>query len=340
MRVLVIGGTGLISTPIVERLLETGHDPVLFNRGKSDSRLSREVEAIHGDRDDFEVFAKTMGDQTFDAVIDMITFDPATAAHAVEVFGGHVAQYVFCSTVCVYGGPLTKVPADEDEPHTPVSEYGKAKSEAETVFMDAHASTGFPVTMFRPSHCYGPGQPLLDIFGYNAALVSRIRDGRPILVSGDGYGMWQPGYIDDLAKGFVGCLGRDSTIGKTYNIVGDEIMTWRSFHQAMGKALGCEVDIACLTCEQICAGAPSDMTGMLHENFQYHAAYSNALLKADVPEYADLLSFEEGVRRTVQWLDETDGNEPSGSQSWIDALVEQEAAFRGSLTGSSQGESS
>src|SRR5690606_12652476 len=125
------------------------------------------------------------------------TFDPDTAQNSVEVFGGRVSHYLFCSTVCVYGGPLTRIPALEDEPHKPTGDYGKNKSRAEAVFMRAHRETGFPVTIFRPSHCYGPGQPLLDIWGYNPSLVNRIREGRPILVPGDGRGLWQPCLVSD-----------------------------------------------------------------------------------------------------------------------------------------------
>jgi nucleoside-diphosphate-sugar epimerase len=331
MRVLVVGGTGLISTAIVERLAVEGHTPVLFNRGQTTSRLAVDVETIHGDRQQFEAFASAMASRTFDAVIDMITFDPDTAAHAVDVFDGRVAHYLFCSTVCVYGGPLSKVPADEDEPHTPVSSYGRKKSRAESVFFKAHAESEFPVSIFRPSHCYGPGRPLLDIFGYNGALISRIRDGLPVLVPGDGYGLWQPGYIGDMAKGFVGALGRAATHGKAYNIVGDEIMDWRTFHAIMGKAVGREVNLVAMTTEQIKAGAPEGTCGMLDEIFQYHAAYSNAQLKADVPEFSDLLPFEAGAQQVVAWMDEAGLHQPSAMQGWIDELVAKEGAFRQSL---------
>ncbi|MBI2422233.1 MAG: NAD-dependent epimerase/dehydratase family protein [Candidatus Hydrogenedentes bacterium] len=331
MRVLVIGGTGLISTAIVDRLLESGHDPVLFNRGQTASRLHKKVETLHGDREDFPAFEAAVKGLQLDTAIDMLTYDAPTASHAVEVFTGRIAHYLFCSTVCVYGGPLSKIPADEDEAHMPVSDYGRGKSEAEAVFMTAHKASGFPVTMFRPSHCYGPGQPLLDIFGYNPALVSRIREGRPVLVPGDGYGLWQPGYVGDMAKGFAGALGRSATLGKAYNIVGDEIMDWRNFHTVMGEVIGCGVNLAPMTTAQIMAGVPADQPEMLYEIFQYHAAYSNAALKRDVPEFTDLLPFDEGVRRTVAWMDESGAHVPADTQSWIDALVDRETAFRRSL---------
>ena len=331
MKVLVIGGTGLISTPSVDLLVESGHEAVLFNRGQTAKRFAHDVETVAGDREDFADFAAKVSQVNADAIIDMITYDPETARNAVEVFGGRVEHYLFCSTVCVYGGPLSKVPADEDEPQTPVSDYGRGKSEAEAVFREAFEQSGFPVTLFRPSHCYGPGQPLLDIWGYNPCLVNRIREGRPIIVPGDGYGLWQPGYIGDMAKGFVGALGRDATKGKAYNIVGDETMDWRTFHERMARAIGCEAEIIGMTTPQIVAGAGEGDTSMLLEIFQYHAAYFNTQLKQDVPEFTDLVPWEEGVRRTVEWMDEADVHKPCDDQPWLDALTEKAKAFEKSL---------
>ncbi len=338
MRVLVLGGTGLISTAIVERLIQCGHDPVLFNRSKTPSRLGTEVERITGDRQDFAAFQRQLEDVDFDAAIDMITFDPRTAAHAVEVFQDRVQQYVFCSTVCVYGGPLVSIPADEHEPLRPVSEYGRGKRDAEQVFMTAWQQSSFPVTIFRPSHCYGPGAPLLDIWGYNAALATRIREGHAILVPGDGTGLWQPGYVDDMAKGFVGALGKDRTLGKAYNIVGDEIMDWGTFHTRMARAIGCEANVVSMTTDQLLAGAPSDKSDMLAEIFQYHAAYTNDALKLDVPEFCDLVSWEEGVRRTVAWMDESDVHEPADSVPWIDTLADAAVSFEAQLARSRNAE--
>lgn len=322
MHVLVLGGTGLISTAIVKRLLDQRHDVTLFNRGNRNRDLeATPVKYILGDRYDFNAFASSMAGFTCDAVIDMITFNADTAKNSVDVFGGRIAHYLFCSTVCVYGGPLNTIPAVETEPHKPTGEYGMNKSKAEAVFMDAHRSKGFPVTMFRPSHCYGEGASLLDIWGYSGALISRLREGRPIIVPGDGYGLWQPGYTGDMAKGFVGALGRDKTHGKAYNIVGDEIMTWRVFHERAAAAIGGTANLVCMTSEAILAGAPLDKSWMLKEIFQYHAAYSNEELKRDVPEFRDLLTWEEGVRRTVDWADSHGLVEPASVQPWVDALV-------------------
>ena len=331
MRVLVLGGTGLISTAIVEWLVAKGHTPILFNRGLSPKRFDYDLETIFGNRADFAGFARGMKKINVDAVIDMIAFDAKTAAHNVRVFRDRVRHFVFCSTVCVYGGPLTNIPANESEPHRPVSEYGRNKSKAEAIYAKAFREIGFPVTVMRPSHCYGPGQPLLDIWGYNPSLVTRIRKGKPIIVPGDGQGLWQPGYIGDMAKGFVGALGRKQTLGKAYNIVGDEVMTWHDFHVRMAKAIGCEARIVPMSTAQIVAGSPKSASSMLSEIFQFHAAYTNAALKRDVPDFTNLLTWEEGVRRTVAWMDQEGAHQSASLYPWVDKLARATAQFEASL---------
>lgn len=336
MRVLVLGGTGLISTAIVEWLVAKGHTPILFNRGVSPKRFDYDLETLIGNRADFAGFARTVRKVNADAVIDMITFDAKTAAHNVRVFRDRVKHFVFCSTVCVYGGPLTHIPANESEPHRPVSEYGRNKSKAESVYAKAFREIGFPVTVMRPSHCYGPGQPLLDIWGYDPSLVTRIRKNKPIIVPGDGQGLWQPGYIGDMAKGFVGALGRKATLGKAYNIVGDEIMTWRDFHVRMAKAIRREARIVPMSTPQIIAGSPKSASSMLAEIFQFHAAYSNAALKRDVPDYKDLLVWEEGVRRTVAWMDQAGVHQSANLYPWVDTLARSATQFEATLRAQSR----
>jgi nucleoside-diphosphate-sugar epimerase len=149
-----------------------------------------------------------------------------------------------------------------------------------------------------------------------------MRQGLAIVVPGDGYGLWQPGHVNDMAKGFVGALGKDITKGEAYNIVGDEVMTWRDFHERAAIAIGCEARIVSRTTEQIVAGAPKGQTDMLTEIFQYHAAYTNAKLKAHVPEFTGLLSWEDGVKDTVRWMDEVYAHRPAGEQPWIEGIVE------------------
>ena len=96
MKVCVIGGTGNISTPIVDRLLEQGHEVVCFNRGQS-GQVPEDVRVITGDRKDREAFETAMQAESFDAAIDMICFDAEDARSSVP--SARLAS-LFCVVRC------------------------------------------------------------------------------------------------------------------------------------------------------------------------------------------------------------------------------------------------
>ena len=80
MKILIIGGTGLISTAITRILVERGEDVTLYNRGQREARTPPVARTILGDRKDFTAFEPQMADAgAFACVIDMICFLPEEA---------------------------------------------------------------------------------------------------------------------------------------------------------------------------------------------------------------------------------------------------------------------
>src|ERR1035437_8485215 len=128
MRVLIIGGTGLISRGIVKHLLARGAEVTVFNRAQREDTLPGEVKQLTGDRNQFVDFERQFAAARFDAVIDMVCFTPEQADSGVRAFRDRCEQFSFCSTVCTYG---VKVPpqvlVDESFPQEPISGYGRNK---------------------------------------------------------------------------------------------------------------------------------------------------------------------------------------------------------------------
>ena len=88
MRVLVIGGTGLMSTEIVRQLLERGDEVTVCNRGASGRQPPAGVRQIVADRREPKTFEALMAaNGTWDCVIDMVCFVPEEARSAVRAFG-------------------------------------------------------------------------------------------------------------------------------------------------------------------------------------------------------------------------------------------------------------
>lgn len=304
MKVLIIGGTGLISTGIVKALQERGAAITVFNRGRTDDRLGGSVRRLVGDRRDFPAFETAMtAAGPWDVVIDMICFLPDEAASALRAFTGRCGHFIFCSTVCSYGNTQATVPTLETTLQMPHSDYGRGKLACEQLFLRAHAEGKIPVTIIRPSHTYGPGGGIINNLNTDAAFLSRLRAGRPVIVSGDGHGLWQSAYADDVGRGFAYAAAKPVCFGQSYNAVADEVVTWDQYIQRTAAAIGApQPRLVHLPTDFLLAVDRSRYVG-LEEIFRFHGVYGNEKLKRDVPEFRLTTPFDEGVRRTVAWID-------------------------------------
>jgi len=322
MKALLIGGTGLISSGIVKALQSRGAAITVFNRGRTENRFGGTLRQLTGDRDDFAAFERTVTDAgPWDVVIDMICFRPDQAESAVRAFRGRCGHFIFCSTVCTYGNTQTIIPTLETTPQNPHSTYGRDKVACEQVFLRAHAARAMPVTIFRPSHTYGVGGNVINNLGWAPTFVDRLRQGRPIVVSGDGHGLWQSAYADDVGLGFAYAAGRRGCFGEAYNVVADEVVTWDEYTRRTAAAIGApEPRIVHLPSDFLLAlDRPRYLA--LEEIFRFHGVYSNAKLKQHVPEFRNATPYAEGVRRTVAWMDEHDKVVAADTDPFEDRLV-------------------
>jgi len=303
MKVLIIGGTGLISTAITRQLVARGDEVTHMNRGRRAAEVPAGVRQITVDRTDhaaFEMHAATAG--TFDCVIDMVCFTPEEAASDVRAFAGHCGQLIFCSTVDVYTKPYLHYPVRENHPRSGINDYGRNKTLAEEVFLAAHAASTLPVTILRPAYTYGESGVIIHTFGWSTSYLDRIRRGLPIIVHGDGTSLWAACHVDDAATAFVGAAGNFAVLGRTYTVASTGWMTWNDYHRRVAQALGApEPQLVHIPSELLVRLAP-ERTWTAFDNFTFSNIFDVSAAQADLG-FAESVSWEEGVRRTVAWLD-------------------------------------
>jgi nucleoside-diphosphate-sugar epimerase len=298
MNVLLIGGTGLISTGIIKHLLARNARITMYNRGQRENTLPPGIEAIQGNRDEFDAFEKTFADRRFDVVIDMICFGPEQAQSDLRAFAGRCEHFIVCSTVCTYT-PRTPpgVLVNETFEQKPISEYGQNKLKCEQIFLAAHQAKKLNVTIVRPSSTYGQGNPLIDNLEPNAAAWDRIQRGLPVLCSGDGMGLWVATHRDDCGKLFAYAAMNPKTYGQCYNATRDRNFTWRDYYREGSAALGCKANLIFMPAAWIFAHDPKRF-GLLREITQFHGAYSSEKAKHDLPEYRCEIDFKDGAAQT------------------------------------------
>ena len=305
MKILFIGGTGLISSACSELALERGVELFILNRSQSGKYpLPEGAHLLVGDVHGNEVeLAGLLSGQEFDAVVDWIAFTPEDIERDLHLFSDRTGQFVFISSASAYQKPPSHYLITEETPlENPFWDYSRNKIACEQRLMQAHREKNFPVTIVRPSLTYGPSQIPLCVgsWQYPYTVIDRMKRGRQIIVPGDGTSLWVLTWNGDFAKGFLGLLANPKAIGEAYHITSDEVLTWDQIYREVGRAVGVDLDIIHVTSDLIAAYDP-DALGSLTGDKVNSSVFDNSKIKELVPDFNCTVPWAEGVRRAIAW---------------------------------------
>jgi nucleoside-diphosphate-sugar epimerase len=301
LKVLFIGGTGIISSACSARALTSGVELTILNRGTTVHRPVPEgAELVRADIRDPESVRAALGDREFDVVADFVAFTPEHVQTDIDLFAGRTGQYVFISSASAYQTPPGRLPIVESTPlRNPHWEYSRNKIACEDLLVAAYRDSGFPATIVRPSHTYDrTAIPLLG--GWTA--IHRMRRGQPVVVHGDGTSLWVLTHHTDFAKAFVGLLGHPKAIGEAFHITSDEVLTWNEIYGCIAAAAGVEPRLVHVASDTIVAAEPS-FEGPLLGDKAHSVIFDNSKVKALVPDFVATVPFAMGAREIVEWYD-------------------------------------
>ncbi|MGB8215023.1 MAG: SDR family oxidoreductase [Anaerolineales bacterium] len=307
MKVLFIGGTGLISSACSELALERGLELFILNRSQSDKYPLPQgahllVGDVHGDEG---TLTGMLAPYQFDAVVDWIAFTPQDIERDLRLFGGRTAQFIFISSASAYQKPPRHYLITEETPlENPFWEYSRAKIACEERLMRAYREQAFPVTIVRPSLTYGPSQIPLCVGSWQHpyTVIDRMKRGKKIILPGDGTSLWVLTWNGDFAKGFLGLLGNPKAIGEAYHITSDEVLTWNQIYTEVGRALGVDLKIVHVPSDLIAAYDP-DALGSLTGDKVNSSVFDNRKIKDLVPDFICTVPWSEGARRAIAWYE-------------------------------------
>ncbi len=303
MKVLFVGGTGIISAACSRLALEQGIEVYLLNRGNRP--LPDGARSLVADWGDEAAAARALGEHRFDAVVDWIAFTADDVERDIRLFRDRTRQFVFISSASAYEKPARDWIIREDTPlANPFWDYSRNKIAGEERLMRAYREDGFPFTIIRPSLTYGETQAPLITNSWEKpyTIIARMRAGKPIVVPGDGTSLWTITHAADFAVGLVGLLGRDAAISQAFTITGDEVLTWDQIYEQTARAAGTEARIVHIASDFIAACMP-DQVGTLLGDKSRSAVFDNSKIKRFVPDFATRTPFARGIERTIAWLD-------------------------------------
>jgi len=301
MKVLFIGGTGIISSACSQLAIERGIDLYLLNRGQTTSRpIPQGAKIIQGDIRDPQSARAALGKHSFDVVVDWIAFVTQHIQADLDLFRGRTGQYVFISSASAYQTPPASLPVTESTVlDNPFWLYSRNKIACEEMLVRAYRDEKFPATIVRPSHTYD--KTLLPFDG-GYTVVDRMRKGKKVIVPGDGTSLWTLTHHKDFAKAFVGLLGQPAAIGDVFHITSDEWLSWNQIFEIVARAAGTEAKMAHIPSELIAAYDPDWGDGLLGDK-AHSMIFDNSKVKRLVPDFRATIPFARGAEEIMAWYD-------------------------------------
>jgi nucleoside-diphosphate-sugar epimerase len=301
MKVLFIGGTGIISSACTWLAAEQGIDLFLLCRGQSQRPVPSSVSVLHGDIRDPASARRAVEGHRFDVVVDFVAFTPEHIEADIALFAGKTRQYVFISSASAYHTPPRSLPITESTPlHNPFWAYSRAKIACEERLLRAYREGGFPMTIVRPSHTYDC--TLLPPHG-GWAVIERMRRGKQVLVHGDGTSLWTLTHHRDFATGLNGLLGLDAALGEAFHITSEELLTWDQIHHVLARAAGAEAKIVHVPSDVIARFDASWGDSLLGDK-AHSMVFDNAKIRRYVPGFVATTPFARGAEEIIAWYDE------------------------------------
>ncbi|HEY9720911.1 MAG TPA: UDP-glucose 4-epimerase GalE [Oscillatoriaceae cyanobacterium] len=247
MRIMVVGGAGYIGSVTVERLLQAGHEVLVFDsllKGHREA-IPEGVPFVHGDMGHGPDLARAFETGPFDAVMHFaaLSLVGESVQHPSRYFINNVAngltlldamlehgvkKFVFSSTAAVYGEP-TEWPIREDFPTQPTNPYGESKLAFEKVLKWYEQAYGLRYAALRYFNAAGATERVGEDHEpetHLIPLVLQVAQGKreAISIFGDDYatpdGTCVRDYIHvvDLADAHVRALSILDTRSQTYNL--------------------------------------------------------------------------------------------------------------------------
>jgi nucleoside-diphosphate-sugar epimerase len=305
MKILFIGGTGLISSACSELAVQRGMDLTILNRSRSTKYpLPQGAHLLVGDiHADAGQLANLLQGQHFDAVVDWIAFTPKDIQRDIQLFSGQTGQFVFISSASAYQKPPANYLITEEAPlENPFWEYSRNKIACEDLLMREYHGRGFPVTIIRPSLTYGPSQiPLCGAsWQHPYTVIDRMKRGQKIIVPGDGTSLWVLTWNGDFAKGLVGLLGNPQAAGEAFHITSEEVLTWNQIYRETFFALSLEPNIIHIPSDLITAYNLNAIGDLIGDKIN-SSVFDNRKIKRFVPDFVCEVPWAEGVRRAIAW---------------------------------------
>lgn len=306
MHILLIGGTGTLSTAVRNQALKDGHNVSIFNRGNNNADIPEEVKIFIGNFKDYDSLQSNFAEAKFDIVIDFLSRIPADVERVYPVFKDRCRQYIFISSACVYRRDKDDFPIVENSPKPNKDwNYNIEKYECEQKLIQLSKGSSSFYTIVRPYITYDEKRIPFGIapeYKYHATIIARIRAGKPLFVWDDGMAITTVTHTSDFAKAVVGLFLNKKAVNEDFHITSFYQYTGRELLENIFNCLGIKPNIVSIPSERISAMLPQ-YASMLKGDRSLNAIFDNSKIMAAVPNLTFENDIVKGMKLIVGYYD-------------------------------------
>lgn len=266
MRVLITGGTGTISSGLVQECVNRGHETYALTRGSNNVRNVIGANYLHANIWNSKEVEEALGRLIFDVIVECLVFTPEQLEVSLKNFASRCEQYIFISTAGVYKRQGDRRVKESDEKDCTEWDYARGKIECENNLKDFSKNTGLKYTIVRPTVTYGDYRIPFPIATRNPGwtFFERMLNGKPML-AGDNV-LFSIIHIEDFSKLVVSLFGNGKAINEDFHITSKENdIYWDDVIIEAGKILGVEPKIVHVSSDVI-----KEVWPAIYDEIYYH----------------------------------------------------------------------
>lgn len=298
--VLILGGSGILSTDVLKECLCRNIEVTCVTRGTRDHRIPDGIKIIHGNVFEIETVLDKLEDR-YDAILDFLSFDVADLKYKLDNLSKYCIQYFFVSSSTAYSFK-DEIITEDTQLGNEYWDYGDNKVKCENFIRKNAAKYGIKYTIIRPYITYGKTRipfGIIPVSGEYWTLANRILHNKPILLWDDGVARCTLTNTRDFAMGFVDLIGNEKAFNEAFHITSDEVLTWKDVLNIICKNLNKSAIVFSEKTGNIIEILP-EYNGVLNGDKARDRIFDNSKIKSAAPNFKDFIPFEVGISETIK----------------------------------------
>lgn len=301
LSILIIGGTGCLSSELVNQSLVKGFDVTILNRGNRISQIPKSVKLIKANKNDIEYISDVIKDKHYDAIIDSLSYTIKDLNISINLYANHTKQFIFISSCAVYDRRISPT-CEENSPKIDERwNYSVDKWECESYLREQSKLLNFNYTIIRPSMTYGDTRipyGIMPAYGWHGSFIQRVLNGKPIIRWDKGIHQHNIMRVEDFSRAFVLLIGNKDAYNQEFNICSEVTYSFEQVLQAIELKLKKKIirhDISSKKYAELYPEKSGEIiVGRSSDSICLRNKFNNLF-----PDFKEVVSLEDGISRTI-----------------------------------------